>query len=95
MRRTDRERASSVALLLVRQALDALHLLEDLERTVDDPFSGRRDARQGPALAQEDRKPELVLELLQLLADARLRRMQPFGRGGDVEVVLDDRSEVA
>ena len=95
VRRADGQRAAAVALLLVGQALDALDFLEDLLGPLDDPLAGRGDPRQGAALAQEDRKAELVLELFELLADAGLRGMQPFRRRGDVEVVLDDRGEVA
>ncbi len=95
MGRTDRERAPFVAFLLVSEALDALHLPENPERTVDDALPRRRDASEGAPLPQKDRKAELVLELLQLLAHSRLRRVQPFGGSGDVQIVFDDRSEVA
>ena len=64
-------------------------------RAIDDPLARRRDARQGAALAQKDRKAELILELFELLAHPGLRGVQPFRRGGDVEVVFDDRCEVA
>src|SRR5688572_10987072 len=57
----DGQRAAAVALLLVRQALDALNFLQDLLGAVDDPLTRRRDPRQGAALAQKDRKTELVL----------------------------------
>src|SRR5690606_16502790 len=86
VRGADGERAAAVAALLVRQTLDALDLLEDLERPLDDLLPRRRDARQGSALAQEDGKAELVLELLELLADPRLRGVQPLRGGGDVQV---------
>ena len=38
---------------------------------------------------------QFVLELPDLLADARLRREERFGGVGDVEAVVDDGDEVA
>ncbi len=95
MRRADRQRAAPVALLLFGQALDALHFLEDLQSPIDHPLTGRRDARQGASLAQKDRKSQFVLELLELLADAGLRGVQALGGGGDVQIVFDDRRQIA
>ena len=51
--------------------------------------------RQGAPLAQEDGKSQLVLELLQLFAHTGLRGVQPLGGGGDVQIVLCDRGQVA
>ena len=95
VRRADRERAAAVALLLVGQPLDALDFLEDLQRAIDDALARRRDARERAALAQKDRKAELIFQLFELLAHPGLRGVQPFRRRGDVEVVFDDRCQVA
>ena len=64
-------------------------------RAIDDPFARRRDARERAALAQKDRKAELILQLFELLAHPGLRGVQPLRRRRDVQVVLDDRCEVA
>jgi hypothetical protein len=72
VRGADRERPTSIALLLVREPLDALDFLEDLLRAIDDALARRRHARERAPLAQKDRKAELVLELFELLAHAGL-----------------------
>ncbi len=50
---------------------------------------------QRAALAFEQLEAELVLELLELLAHAGLRRVQHARGLGDVEVVFRDRDQVA
>src|SRR5690606_29784141 len=46
------------------------------------------------ALAGEELHAELGLELLQLLADARLARIQPFRGSGDVQPAVDDADQI-
>jgi hypothetical protein len=50
VRRADRERTAPIAFLLFGQPLDALDFFQDLERAIDDPFTGRRHLRQGATL---------------------------------------------
>ena len=54
-------------------------------------FVGRTSARP---LRSNSWKPELVLELLQLLADPGLRGVQYARRLRDVEIVLGHRHEI-
>ena len=75
MRGADRQRAAAVAFLFVGEPLDALNFLQDFLGSIDHAFTRRGDAREVAALTQEDRKAELIFELLQLLRDAGLRRM--------------------
>ena len=84
-------RAAVIAALFFGKPLDALHLFEDLERSLDDLFAGRRNARERPALTQKDRKAQLVFQLFELFAHARLRGMHALRGRGDIEVVVDDR----
>src|SRR5690606_1802475 len=93
--RADRQRAAAIAALLFGQPLDALNLPEDAQRALDDALTCRSDSSQRAALAQKDRKAELVFELFELFAHARLGRMEALGRRGDVQVVLDDRCEIS
>jgi hypothetical protein len=90
----DRERSAAIALLLLGESFDALDLLQDPERAFDHFLARGGDLRQGPALAQKDREAELVLELFELLTDPRLRRVQPLGGRGDVQVIFDDCCQV-
>ena len=53
------------------------------------------DAREVPCLAHEDLKAELFLQQLDLLAHALLRGVELLSGGRDVEVVLDDRRQIA
>ena len=95
VRRADRERAARLVAQLLRQALDALDFAQDPQRPLDDLLAGGRDLREVAAVARKDLKAELVLEQLELLADARLRSVQFLRGGSDVESVLGDRREVA
>ena len=94
VRRADGERAAVLVLQVVRDALDVLHLAQDLHRPVDDLLAGGRDFRQRAAAADKDAEAELILEQLQLLADSRLRGMQLFGGRRDIQAALGDGSEV-
>ena len=91
----DGQRTRLVLAQLRGQRLDAARLAHDLRGAVDDLGAGVGGPHQRAALAFEQLEAELVLELLELLADAGLRRVQHARRLGDVEVVLGDRDEVA
>jgi hypothetical protein len=78
-----------------RQHLDVARLAHDLRGAVDDLGSRVRGTQQGASLAFEDLEAELVLELLELLADARLRGVQDARGLRDVQVVLGYSHEVA
>jgi hypothetical protein len=94
VRGRDRERAAFLVLEIVRQALDVLHFAQDPYRTVDDLLPCLRDAREVAPVAHEDLEAEFVLEQLDLLADARLRRVQLLRGRRDVEAGLGDGGEV-
>ena len=65
-----------------------------MRRAVVTTFAGRRQ-RRALALPNEHPQPKLVFELADLLADARLRRIERLGRVRDIESVVDDRAEVS
>ena len=91
----DRELAFVLAAELLGDALQVGHLGERAARGRDDDLAGRGEPREPLAGAHEHLHAELVLELADLLADARLRRVERFRRLGDVEAVVDDGDEVA
>ena len=95
VRGRDRERAARLVLELLGQVLDVADLAQDADRAVDHLLPGRRDPREVAPVAHEDLEAELVLEQLDLLADARLRGVQLLRRGGDVETGLGDGREIA
>ena len=94
VRRRDRERAVELGREVAREARDVADLAQDLARARDDLAARRSDRREALALAREQLHPELGLELLELLADAGLARVQALGRGGDVEPAVGDAYEV-
>ncbi len=77
------------------EILDALRLLQDAQSALDHLLARRRDAREIASLAHEDLEAELVLEQLDLLADARLRGVQLLRRRRDVQPALGDGGEIA
>ena len=95
VRGRDRQRARFVLAQLGGERLDAARLAHDLRGAVDDLVAGVGRAHQRAALAFEQLEAELVLELLQLLADAGLRRVQHARGLRDVEIVFGDGHEVA
>src|SRR5690606_652266 len=60
---------------------------------LDHALARRRDARQRTPVALEDAEAQLVLELLDLLADGGLRGVKLGGRGGDVQLALRHRGQ--
>ena len=94
VRGRDRQRADVLAAELVGDALQVVDLPHRAARGGDHDFARGRQRCQTLALAHEDREAELVLELADLLADARLRREERFRGVGDVEAVIDDRAQV-
>src|SRR6185312_1815262 len=94
MRGRDAEHARIFAPKLVGNALEVADLAQRAARDGDDDFAGWRQRREALSLAHENAQAELVFELSNLLADARLGRVKRFGRVGDVEAVVDDGAEV-
>src|SRR5690606_6875453 len=94
VRRRDRQRAVELGREIAREALNVADLAQDLARAGDDLAAGRRDRGQALALAREQLDAELGLELLQLLADARLAGIQALGGRRDVEAAVDDSDQV-
>ncbi len=94
MRGRDRKLAFILAAKLVCDPLQVADLDERATRGRDDDRAGRRKLGEPLALADEDFDAELVLELADLLADSRLRRVERFRGVRDVEAVIDDRAEV-
>ncbi|MNJ63701.1 hypothetical protein D3C77_596190 [compost metagenome] len=88
-----------VALLLVGELLgdllDAFHLAQDLASGLDDVFPGRGDAGQVLAAAGEHFDAEFVFQQPDLLADARLGRIEALGRRRDVQIVVRHLPDVA
>ena len=72
VRRADGQASPALVAQLCRQVPDALGFLQDSQSAVDDLLARRRDARQIASLAHEDLEAQLILEQLDLLADARL-----------------------
>ena len=68
---------------------------QHLARVLDHPHAGRGDALQAAALATEQLEAEFVLQLLELLGQARLGGMHALGRLGDVQAGIGDGDEVA
>jgi hypothetical protein len=94
VRRRNRQRAGLLPLELTRKVRDVFYLAQHTPRAVDDFLTGRRDGRETLALAREQLHAQLALELLELLADPRLARIEPLGGCRDVEAAVDDRDQV-
>src|SRR5258708_11332508 len=94
MRSADGKASRALVPKLGRKVADTLGFLKDPECAVDDLLAGRRNPREIAAFAHEDLKAQLVLEQLDLLADAGLRRVQLLGGRRDVETALGHRGEI-
>ena len=92
VRRRDRERAADSSLKSSDRRLMFCTSRRIPHCAVDHLLAGRRHARQVAAVAHEDLEAELVLEQLDLLRHARLRRVQLLGRRGDVDTLDHHRS---
>ena len=95
VRGRDGQRSRVFALELGADATQVIELLQRPPRRRDDDLAAGGQRREALALANENRHAELIFELTDLLADPRLRREQRLCRGGDVEAMIDDRTEVA
>jgi len=84
-----------VWVVLRGQAFDALRLLQDAQRPVDHLLAGGGDTGEIAALAHENLEAELILQQLDLLADARLGGMQLLGGCRDVQPTLGNGREIA
>ncbi len=92
--RGDRQRAVELGGEVAREARDVADLAEDLARACDHLAARGRDGGEALALAREQLHAELRLELLELLADAGLARIEPLGGGRDVEPAVRDAYEI-
>src|SRR5690242_15942019 len=72
VRRADRQASLALIAQLGREAADSARLLQYAHGALDDLLSGGSNAREIAPFAYEDLESELVLEQLDLLADARL-----------------------
>ena len=89
----DRQPADLAALDAPGLARCVLDRVEDLPRPDEERLAGGRQL--DPALvAQQQRRPDLLLELADLLAQRRLRHVQALGRAAEVQLLGDD-DEVA
>ena len=95
VRGRDGQRAAVGLAQLGRGAADVLHLAQDACGARDDLLARGRGAGERAALAFEQLKAELLLQQLELPADAGLRGVQLPGGGRDVEAILVDRHEIA
>ncbi|MEI9963497.1 MAG: hypothetical protein WDM92_01030 [Caulobacteraceae bacterium] len=91
VRRGDDQPAHVAVGGLAGDLADVLHLHHHPLDVADDVMARLGDADQALGLAHEDVEAELGLQVLDLLADRRLRGQQRGGRLGQVEVVLDGR----
>ena len=91
----DGQRAAVRLAQLRGSAADVVHLAQDAAGARDDLLAGGGGAGQRATLALEELESELLLEQLELPADAGLRGVQLPCRGRDVEPVLVDRNEIA
>jgi hypothetical protein len=75
--------------------LEVAELPQRPARDGDDRLAGWREGGEPLPLPEEDAHADLVLELPDLLADARLRGVQRGGGVRDVEAVIDDGAQIA
>jgi len=92
--RRDRQRAFLLGREIAGEARDVVRFAQNLARPRDNFAAGRGDRGQALALAREQLHAELRLELLQLLADTGLARVETLGGRGDVEPAIDDADQV-
>ena len=94
VRRGDRQRTVELGGEVAREARDVADLAQDLARACDYLAARGRDGGEALALAREQLHAELRLELLELLADAGLARIEPLGGGRDVEPAVRNAYEI-
>ena len=94
MRGRDRQGAVFLRHQFTAEAADVVDVAGDLAGVFDNAAAGRRQCLQGLALAGKQLHADFLLELAQLLADARLAGKQAFGGGRDVEPVVNDAQQV-
>jgi hypothetical protein len=95
MRRRDRQCSGILRLELGADTLEVVELLQRSPGGGDDHLPAGRQRREALALAHEDRHAELVFELPDLLADARLRRVERLCGDRNIEPMVNDRTQVA
>jgi len=72
-----------------------LRLAQEPQCIHDDALSGGRNFGERASVAHENIDAQLFLQLLELLADGRLRCVQLSCSGGEVQIVLGDRGQKA
>ena len=79
---------------VLANAFDIVNVAKDLARVLNNGAACRRNANQALALAREYLHTELLLQLPQLLADARLAGVQAFCGRRNVEAVIHNAKQV-
>ncbi len=94
MRGRDGKRSGVLALEFGADALEVVEFLQRTPRGCHDHLAAGGQGGQSFALANENRHPELILQLPDLLADAWLRREQGIGGSRDIETMVDNRAQI-
>ena len=94
MRGGDHQPALVLLLELLREALEIVGLVQQIVDDGHHLLASLGDADQSLATAHEDLDAQLGLQLLDLLADARLRGKQHIGHLGEIEIVLYCRAHI-
>ncbi len=94
MRGRDGERPGVLALEFRADPLEIVEFLQRAPRGRDDHLAARGQRGQPLALANENRHAELVFELPDLFADARLRSEQGIGSHRHIQPMIDHRAEI-
>ncbi len=94
MRSRDGERPGVLAFEFRADPLEIVEFLQRTPRGRDDHLAARGQRGQPLALPNENRHAQLVLELPDLLADARLRGEQGIGSDRYIEAMIDDGAEI-
>src|SRR5699024_7245209 len=94
MGREEYQLAMHVATQVGGQRTDGAGLFQDDAGAGDDLMPGGRDRAQALALACKQLESEFAFELLELLADARLRGVDALGGEGDVEAGIGNRNDI-
>src|SRR5438034_2871778 len=91
----DRQGPGIFGLEFGADTFEIVELLQGPPRGRHHYFSPRRQRCQAFALADEDRHPQFIFQLPNLLADAGLRGEKRFGRDGYIQPMVDDGAQIA
>jgi len=89
----DAQQAGAIARHLADVVLGALEALEDVASRRQEPFARGRE-HEALADAQKQRRPEPRFDVAQLVAERRLREMQPIARAREAADVGDRGDEL-